>query len=117
VFVVPKPQPPAAASGVSILPDVPQPEPVRVSPVSTSGYGRPPASSPSYANVPRPSGFSWWWPSTPWAHWALLIWLVISGLASTVVAGPVGGFVNSAIWYLMIIAVRFVFIQAKRAKA
>ena len=71
---------------------------------------------PTGKTLPATQRFSWWWPSATWAHATLLTWLVLAGGASTYIAGPTAGFVNAAIWYLMIIAARFVVLQAARTR-
>jgi uncharacterized membrane protein len=64
----------------------------------------------------RPEGFSWWWPTRTWARVCLTIWLLLCSL-TVIIAGPVGAFINMAVWYLMVIGVRFVYLQAAKARS
>ena len=83
---------------------------------AAGGVGRP---NPRQAVDAKPASasFSYWWPTAPWAHWSLLTWLVVAAGASTYIAGPTAGFINAAIWYGMIMAVRFVALQAIKTRS
>lgn len=59
--------------------------------------------------------FTYWWPSSAWASWALLLWLLLAAVTGFFV-GPVGAFINVAAWYLMVTAGRFVFIKMRYAQ-
>ncbi len=80
------------------------------------------AAGAGEAPVPRsmdprsPARVNWFWPSSTWGNLLLVGWLGLSA-AVGLRAGPFAAFLNAALWYLVFLFCRFVFLQvAQRNK-
>ena len=94
-----------------------EPPPGRFQPPGVIGPASPTSEVRDGATIPTPKyGFSWWWPSSTLGHWLLLALLVLSVVAG-LRASPVDGVFAAGINYLIVIAIRFVFIQATKARS